>query len=516
MNKDLIWEKGFDTRRYLQAQIRRIENRVAQFDKLYLEFGGKLRYDHHASRVLPGFELDTKVQLLKKLGEEVEIVHCISAKDIEGRKIRRDFGLSYEDQVLKDISDLNELGLYSSGVVINRYSDEPSALKFMQKLKNRKIRVYLSYEIKNYLEDLDYVLSDKGYGRPEYVELNKKIVIVTAPGPGSGKMSFCMSQLYQDRNVGILSGYAKYETFPVWNLELDHPLNVAYEAATADIGDYNLIDPFHLEAYNVISVNYNRDVENFVIMKKIIEKMAEDDDPLATIRSPTDMGVNMTKEGIIDDEVVRKASEQEIVRRYYRYNREFVEGVTIYDTLGRMEKIMSKVNVKPSDRNVVLPANEAARQAMISQDETKGYEGLYCGAAIEILNNNGENEIITGKNSIYLHAESAVLLNAVKTIAGIPDEILIISPIILESLKSLKSTMNLPNTSLDVKEVLDALAVSAVFNPNATKCLQVLNLLEGCEMHTTHLMDTGDEKPLKELGLNITTDAKLPYVEYTK
>jgi uncharacterized protein (UPF0371 family) len=228
------------------------------------------------------------------------------------------------------------------------------------------------------------------------------------------------------------------------------------------------------------------------------------------------MGVNMTKEGIVDDNIVRKSSKQEIVRRYYRYHREFVEGITVYDTLERMEKIMFKVNVKPSDRIVVLPANDAARQAEVSQDATKGFNGLYCGAAIEIRNNEGENEIITGKNSIYLHAESAALLNAVKTIAGIPDEILIISPIILESLKSLKMTMDLPNTSLDVKEVLDALAVSAVFNPNAAKCLHVLNELEGCEMHTTHLMDVGDEKPLKELGLNLTTDAKLPYVESKK
>jgi uncharacterized protein (UPF0371 family) len=299
-------------------------------------------------------------------------------------------------------------------------------------------------------------------------------------------------------------------------LDINHPVNVAYEAATADIGDYNLIDPFHLEAYNVTAVNYNRDIENFAIMKKIIEKMAKSDDPLASIRSPTDMGVNMTKEGIINDDIVRRASKQEIVRRYYRYNREFVEGITVYGTLERMEKIMSKVNTKPSDRKVVLPASEAAKHAEASQDTTKGYNGLYCGAAIEIYNNTGENEIITGKNSIFLHAESAALLNAVKTLAGIPDEIPIISPIILESLKSLKKTMDLPNTSLDVKEVLDALAVSAVFNPNAAKCIHVLNELDGSEMHTTHIMDAGDEKPLKELGLNITTDAKLPYVESTK
>lgn len=507
----MIRKIGFDTKKYLTAQVRKILERVSIFDKLYLEFGGKLRYDYHASRVLPGFAVDTKVRMLQQLGDKIEIVHCISAKDIEGKKIRRDFGLTYEDQIIKDINDLRELGLDVSAVVINRFAGEKSVEKFKQRLKNRGIRVFVHYEIPNYLTDLDFVLSDKGYGKQEYVKTEKKIVVVTAPGPGSGKMSFCMAQVYNDRNRGINSGFAKFETFPIWNLELNHPVNVAYEAATADIGDYNLVDPFHKEAYGVTAINYNRDVENFAIMKRIIEKMVGKDDPLAKCKSPTDMGINMAKEGIIDDYVVREASRQEIIRRHFRYHREFVEGGTTRDTLERMDKIMEKMGVRPEDRSVVLPAREAAEDAKRRREEGKGYRGIFCGAAIEILTNSGKVEIITGKNSPLLHAESAAILNATKTIAGIPDDVNLISRTVIESVRQLKKTMGQSSTSLDVKEILDALAASAVADENARKCVKVLDKLRGCEMHTTHLMDAGDEKPLKQLGLNVTTDAKLPF-----
>jgi uncharacterized protein (UPF0371 family) len=502
----MIRKKGFDTSRYLSAQVKSILERVDKFDKLYLEFGGKLRYDQHASRVLPGFEVDTKVQMLKRLGRDLEIVHCISAKDIEGRKIRRDFGITYEDQILKDIKDLRELGLDVSAVVINRYGREPSALRFKQRLENRDHRVYLHYEIPKYLKDLDRVLSVNGYGRVEHVDTEKKIVVVTAPGPGSGKMSFAMSMVYQDRRRGVKSGFAKFETFPIWNLEINHPVNVAYEAATADLGDYNCIDPFHLKSYGIEAVNYNRDVENFAIMQKIIDRMIPDDDPMSDIRSPTDMGVNMAKEGIIDDDVVRQASLEEIVRRYYQYQREFVEGNTIYSTLERMKQIMAKVNAKPSDRKVTIAANNAMTESR--SDPDKGFNGLYAGSAIELLN--GGTVILTGKRSKILHSESAALLNAVKYLAGIPDEIDLLSPIIMESIVNLKKRTGSTDVSLDVKEVMDALAVSAVFNTNAAECLKVLNQLHGCEMHTTHLMEPGCERPLKELGLNITTDARLP------
>jgi len=500
---------GFDTQKYLDAQVKRIMERVALFDKLYLEFGGKLRFDNHASRVLPGFQVDTKIQMLKTLGDDLEIIHCISAKDIERRKVRRDFGLTYEDQILRDISDLEELGLAVSAVVINRFSGEPSALKFKQRLENRGIRVFIAYEIPNYLEDIDLVVSDDGYGKSEWVPTEKKIIIVTAPGPNSGKMSFAMSQVYQDRKRGIMSGFAKFETFPIWDLSVKHPVNIAYEAATADLGDYNCVDPWHLKAYGEESTNYNRDVENFVIMERIIEKMVPEGDPMTAIKSPTDMGVNMANKGIIDDEVIREASRQEILRRYYQYKREYVEGNTTFDTMERMEKIMERVGVKPEDRTVATAAHAAMEDS--KKSEEKGSNGMYSGAAIEIWVDE-KPVIVIGKRSPILHSESAALLNAVKLLAGVPDEIDVLSPIIIESIMKLKKIMGLGDVSLDVREVLDALAVSAVFNPNATECLDELPELKNCEWHSTHIMDPGCEKPLKELGLNITTDAIIPRV----
>ncbi|MDP2900848.1 MAG: DUF1846 family protein [Candidatus Bathyarchaeota archaeon] len=500
---------GFDTDRYLEAQVAKIEQRVALFDKLYLEFGGKLRWDNHASRVLPGYALDTKIQMLKRLGKQIEIVHCISAKDIEARKIRGDSRLPYEDQILKDINELAELGLPVSAVVINRFSGEWSALKFKQRLENRGLRVFIGYEIPNYLSDLDKVLSDEGYGKPEYVPTEKRIVIVTAPGPGSGKMSFAMSQVYQDRKRGIASGFAKFETFPIWNIELNHPVNVAYEAATADIGDYNLVDPFHQAAYGVTAINYNRDVENFAILKRMIERMVGPDDPMTNYRSPTDMGVNMAKEGIIDDEACREAAKQEIVRRYFRYSRDFVEGSTGRDTLRRMDEIMAKVGAKPDDRSVVAPARRAAEDAERRREQGKGHRGIFCGAAIE-LTIRGGNRIIIGKNSPLMHAESAALLNAVKAISGLPDETYLISRRVIDSMIRLKRIYGSNAASLDVKEVLDALAASAVSDENARRCLEALVKLRGCEMHTTHILNNGDETPLKQLGINVTTDARIP------
>jgi uncharacterized protein (UPF0371 family) len=511
----MIRKMGFDTKKYLNAQIKKILDRVSLFDKLYLEFGGKLRYDYHASRVLPGFDVDTKVQMLRRLGNKTEIIHCISAKDIEGRKIRRDFGLTYDDQTVKDINDLCETGLGVSAVVINRFNNELIAKKFKQKLQNRRIRVFIHYEIPNYPQDLDFVISDKGYGKQEYVDTEKKIVVVTAPGPGSGKFSFCMAQVYNDRKRGVRSGFAKFETFPVWNLNLKHPVNIAYEAATADIGDYNIVDPFHKKAYGISAINYSRDVENFAIMKKIIAKIVDKDDPMAKYKSPTDMGVNMIKEGIIDYDVVREASKEEIVRRYFRYHREFVEGETLYDTIERMERIMEKAGVNPKDRSVVLPAREAAQDARGRKDEGKGCKGVFCGAAIEIFLDSGKAVIVTGKNSPLLYAESAALLNATKIVAKIPDEVDVISPNVIQSIMQLKSIIRLSSTSLDAKEILNALAASAVSDENARRCLDALDKLKGCEMHTTHLMNEGNEKTLNQIGLNLTTDAKLPFPDET-
>jgi uncharacterized protein (UPF0371 family) len=503
----MIRKKGFDTSQYLSAQIKRIMERVNHFDKLYLEFGGKLRYDHHASRVLPDFALDTKVQMLKNLGDNVEIIHCISAKDIERRKIRRDFGLTYEDQILKDISDLKQLELDVTAVVISRYSGEHTSDKFKQRLENRDIRVFTTHEITHYITNPDRVVSEEGYGKFDYVDTEKKIVIVTAPGPGSGKMSFAMSQIYHDRREGIMSTFAKFETFPIWNLPVDHPVNIAYEAATADIGDYNCVDPFHKEAYGIKATNYNRDVENFSIIKKIIEKIAPAGDPLAEIRSPTDMGVNMAKEGIVDDSVVQQASMDEIVRRYYQYQRDFVEGNVTHETLERMDRIMNRVNAKPEHRKVAIHANRALEESSKILPRE-----MYTGAAIEIQPRNNTPIILTGKRSKILSSESAALLNALKYVAGIPDEIDVLSPIIIESIIKLKEQMGVVYTSLDIKEVLDALAVSAVFNPNAAECVNALMELHGCEMHSTHLIGRECEKALKEIGLILTTDARIPMV----
>jgi len=510
----MIREIGFDTEKYLNVQIKRILDRVLFFDKLYLEFGGKLCYDHHASRVLPGFDPKTKIQMLKRLGKKIRIVHCISAKDIEGRKIRRDFGLAYDDQILKDINDLREMGLEVFAVVINRFNNELTAKKFKQKLQNRGIDVFIHHELQSYTNDLDLLVSDKGYGRQDYVDTERKIVVATAPGPGSGKFSFCMAQIYNDRKRGIKAGFAKFETFPVWNLSLDHPLNIAYEAATADIGDYNIVDPFHLKVYGITATNYNRDVENFMIMKKIIGKIVDKNDPMVNIRSPTDMGVNMIKEGIIDDDIVREASKEEIIRRYFRYQREFVEGNTLYDTLDRMKKIMRRVGVQPENRSVVIPARRAAEDARTREDKGKGYKGVFCGAAIEIFLDSGQTTIVTGKNSPILYAESAAILNAAKKIAEIPDDVDVISPKVIQKMIELKSTMGLNSTSLDTKEILNALASSSVFDKNAHKCLDALNRLKDCEMHTTHLTNEGDEKTLHQIGLILTTDAKLPFPDY--
>jgi uncharacterized protein (UPF0371 family) len=323
-----------------------------------------------------------------------------------------------------------------------------------------------------------------------------------------------MTEVYHDRKQDIKSGFAKFETFPIWNLELNHPVNVAYEAATADIGDYNIVDPFHIEAYGVTAINYNRDVENWTIMKRIIEKLVGKEDPMAEIRSPTDMGVNMAKFGIINDDVVRKASRQEIGRRYFRYHKEYIEGKTTQDTLDRMVGIMKKVNVKPLDRKVVMSARKAAEDARRRSDEGKGYRGIFCGTAIEIYVN-GEAQIIQGKNSPLLHAESAALLNAAKTLAGVEDEIEVINRLVIESLKNLKKEMGLFSQSLDVKETLDALAASSVRDDNARRCIEVLDQFHGCELHTTHLMDGGDEKPLQQLGFNVTTDAKLSFNNFS-
>lgn len=495
-------KKGFDTKKYLDVQTKAIIDRVKKFNgRLYLEFGGKLRQDHHAARVLPGYEINTKIKIFQRLKEKSEIVYCISAKQIQERKIRGDSGLTYDEQTLKEIKELKENGIDVSCVVITRFGQEETK-KFKRKLQNYGNKVYVHREIEGYPTKVEEIISDKGLGRQEYIKTKKPIIIVTGAGGGSGKMAVCLSQLYHDRKKGIKSGYAKFETFPVWNLPIDHPVNIAYEAATADIGDVVMIDPFHLQAYNKTAVNYNRDIENFSIMKTIIKRMVGKKDPLASYRSPTDMCVSQTAQGIIDDNVVREASHQEIIRRFFRYSVGVLEGTEEPKTVERVKILMNKVGIKIEDRKVVLPARKAALGA---KKTGKGEGDFFSGAAIELAN----GKIITGKNSPLLHAESAALLNAIKVLAGIPDEIDLISKTIIKNISQLKKELGERSKSLDVTETLIALAISATTNPTTKLGLEKVKELKGCEMHTTHITVESDKAPLRKMDINLTSDTNL-------
>lgn len=499
----LYKRKGFDTKKYLEAQTKAIENRLGKFgQKLYLEFGGKLSYDFHAARVLPGYVPTTKVQLLKEL-KDIEIIYCVGAKDIQKGKVRGDLGLTYDKQTLKDITDIRSFGLNFLAVVITRFEGESLAKILERKLKNIGVPVYVHSEIEGYPKDIDKIVSSKGYGKQPYIKTSKPIVIMAGTGPGSGKLSTCLAQIYNDHQRGIESGYAKFETFPIWNLPLNHPVNIAYEAATADIGDFNLIDPFHKKAYGVAAVNYNRDVESFEIIKELLKKVVDQTSFMNEYQSPTDMGVNMAKEGITNDRVVQAAARQEIIRRYFCYIKGRVEGIEIQETVDRMEKIMAKARVKISNRKVVGVARKAAIEA---KKKGKGVEGIYCGAAVELL----DGRIVSGKNSPLLHAESAAVLNAAKELAKIPDEIDLISSQFISSIIFLKKELFAKkDVCLNVEETLVALSMAAPANPTAEKALRALKQLQGCEMHLTHLPGQANEYGLIKLGVNYTADAEL-------
>ncbi|TES94128.1 MAG: DUF1846 domain-containing protein [Candidatus Cloacimonadota bacterium] len=488
---------GFDNEKYLKEQTDAILDRVAQFNsKLYLEFGGKLVFDFHASRVLPGFHPSVKMQLLQQLKEKANILLCIYAGDIERKKVRADFGITYDVDALRLIDDLNGWGLSVTAVIITRFDNQPAAIIFKNKLERRGVKVYTHRYTKGYPTDVDTVVSDEGYGANEYIETDRPLVIVTGPGPGSGKLATCLSQLYHDYRRGLKSGYAKFETFPIWNISLKHPVNVAYEAATADIGDFNMIDPFHLEAYGETSINYNRDVEVFPVLKRIVKKIVGK----TLYKSPTDMGVNRAGFSIVDDTVVQQAAKQEIIRRYFRYRCEYVMGFVEKDTVQRVELLMDNLNIKPENRMVVEPARSAAVEA---KEKGKGNEGIFCGAAIQLHN----GSIITGKNSVYMHAASSLVLNAVKILADIPDKIHLLSPIVIESIANLdKHILNKKSTSLDLEETLIALSISATTNPTAQLALERLGELKNCEIHMTHIPTPGDEEGLRKLGVNLTSD----------
>ena len=486
----MIEELGFDNEKYLEMQSENIRSRIGQFGgKLYLEFGGKLFDDHHASRVLPGFHPDSKVRMLMQLKEQVEIVVAVSAVDLERSKMRGDLGISYGPDTLRLIDAFRGFGFQVDSVVLTRFSGQSAAEIFQSQLENLGLRVYRHYPIEGYPNNVPLIVSEQGYGKNDYVETTRSLVVVTAPGPGSGKMAVCLSQLYHEFQRGVLAGYAKFETFPIWNLPLKHPVNLAYEAATADLNDVNMIDPFHLEAYGETTVNYNRDVEIFPVLKTVFERISGS----SPYRSPTDMGVNMAGYCIVNDEVVRQASQEEILRRYYaercRYRRGRSDGSAVY----KIELLMKQLGLTEQDRAVVGPALAVA--------ERTGAPA----AAMEMP----DGKVLTGKTSELLGSSSALLLNALKYLAGIPDDVHLISPAVIEPVQDMKvNVLGNKNPLLHIDELLVALSISAVTNPNAKKAVLQLQKLRGCEVHTTVILSEADEDSFRRLGVRLTSEPK--------
>ena len=481
---------GFDNEKYLQMQSAHIKERISQFGgKLYLEFGGKLFDDYHASRVLPGFEPDSKLKMLLQIKDQVEIVMAVCAADIEKNKVRGDLGITYDSDVLRLIDEFRGIGLYVGSVVLTRYQGQPAAEAFKKRLEALGVKVYRHYPIEGYPSNLARIVSEEGYGRNEYIETTRELVVVTAPGPGSGKMATCLSQLYHEYSRGVKAGYAKYETFPIWNLPLKHPVNLAYEAATADLDDVNMIDPFHLEAYGETTVNYNRDVEIFPVLSAMLEKIMG----TCPYKSPTDMGVNMAGNCIFDDEATREASRQEIIRRYYTAlcgrRRGLVEDNVVY----KLELLMKQAGVTTEDRAVVRPA--------LSKEEATGEPA----AAMELP----DGTIVAGRTSELLGPCSALLLNALKTLGGIEDSVHLISPTIIEPIQKLKvGSLGNKNPRLHTDEVLIALSICAATDEEAKKAMDQLPKLKGCEAHSTVILSHVDEKIFRRLGVNITYEPK--------
>ncbi len=480
---------GFDNEKYLQTQSREIRERISRFGgKLYLEFGGKLFDDYHASRVLPGFQPDSKINMLRQLGDQAEIVIVINASDIEKNKVRGDLGITYDADVLRLIDAFREIGLYVGSVVLAQYNAQAAAEAFQNRLEALGVKVYRHYTIPGYPSNIPFIVSDEGFGKNEYIVTSRSLVVVTAPGPGSGKMATCLSQLYHEYKRGVKAGYAKFETFPIWNLPLKHPVNLAYEAATADLSDVNMIDPFHLEAYDITAVNYNRDVEVFPVLNAIFEKIAG----ASPYRSPTDMGVNMAGDCIIDDEVCREAARQEIIRRYYNAMCEQRQGAPMAeDEVYKLQLLMNQAELSPENRPVILSALERGEQT-----------GLPA-AAIQLA----DGRVITGKTSSLLGASAAVLLNALKALGGIQKDIHLISPIVIEPIQNLKTKhLGNRNPRLHTDEILVALSISAATNPTAELALRQLPKLRGCDAHSTVILSRVDEETFRKLGLNLTCE----------
>ena len=479
---------GFDNNKYIQLQTEKISERISKFGgKLYLEFGGKLFDDYHASRVLPGFKPDSKLEMLLRLRDKAEIVIVVSAAAIEQNKMRADLGITYDLDALRLIDAFREIGLYVGSVCISQYSAQPSADAFIKRLTNLGIRVFKHYHIDGYPTNIKHIVSEEGYGRNEYIETSRQLVVVTAPGPGSGKMATCLSQLYHDNKRGIKSGYAKFETFPVWNLALTHPVNIAYESATVDLSDVNMIDPFHLEAYGETASNYNRDVEIFPVLRRLFEGIYGE----CPYKSPTDMGVNMVGFCIIDDEAVAHAAKMEIIRRYYDCLVKNRKGLCDSDEVYKIELIMNRAKITPDDRVVVKAANEKA--ALTDAPA----------AAIELP----DGKVVTGKTTDLLGACAAVILNALKTLAGIDDSTHLISPSVIEPICKLKTgSLGSKNPRLHADEILIALSICAVTDPNAKAAFDQIPKLKGCEAHTSVIVSHVDSDTFRRLGMNLTRE----------
>lgn len=479
---------GFDNDKYLRMQSENIKKRISEFGgKLYLEFGGKIFDDYHASRVLPGFLPDSKMKMLLQLKDSAEMIIAINANDIEKNKIRGDIGITYDLDVLRLMDIYKSFGLRICGVVLTQFSSQPSAIKFEEKLAGLGIKTYRHYSIENYPQDIQLIVSDNGYGKNDYIETTQPLVVVTAPGPGSGKMAVCLSQLYHEQKRGIKAGYAKFETFPIWNLPLKHPVNLAYEAATTDLNDVNMIDPFHLDAYGVTTVNYNRDIEIFPVLNEIFERIYG----VSPYKSPTDMGVNMAGNCIFDDEAVKEASKQEVIRRYYKALVKKKNGENVSNEIYNLELLMKQLEIMPEYRKCVEPA-------LKKSDETGAPA-----AAIEL----SDGTVVLGKTSSLLGASSAALLNALKAIAGISSDINLVSPIVIEPIQDLKvNHLGNRNPRLHTDEVLIALSISAATNPTAEKAMQALQSLKGCEMHSTVILADVDIHTLGKLGINVTCE----------
>ena len=477
---------AFDNDLYIKTQSAHIRSRIEQFGgKLYLEFGGKLYDDNHAARVLPGFQPDSKLRMLLQLKDKVEMVIAINAADIEKNKIRGDLGITYDRDVIRLIDVFRGFGLYVSSVVLTRFNPTDVTRAFQARLESMGIKVYHHYAIEGYPSNISHIVSDSGYGKNDFIETTRELVVVTAPGPGSGKLATCMSQLYHEHKQGVKVGYAKFETFPVWNLPLNHPVNLAYEAATADLSDVNMIDPFHLEAYNETTVNYNRDVEAFPVLVAMFERILGE----CPYKSPTDMGVNMVGNCIVDDNAAREASCQEILRRYYAALCDQKQGKAGADEVMKLELLMKKAGICAEDRKVVQPALDKAEQT--------GKPA----AAMELP----DGKIVTGKTSNLLGASAALLLNALKELGGIPDELHLISPKVIDPIQHLKvDHFGNRNPRLHTDEVLIALSISAATDPTAEKAMEQLAKLRGCQVHSSVILSPVDERTFKRLGVNLT------------